>query len=255
MKNKQYINYLKYITLILTLAGGNGVFAAPIVIEGVVPNDASKQAILMKMRLVYGADQVVDKIQIRPVSAPNGWSDSVTQLIQNDLKKISQGKLTVRGTQVDLTGKLANPTEIQAMQNLYQSLVAAPYRFNSQFSANQAEQQLLDDTLKNRIIEFESGSAVLTATGMQILNEMANALNRVQNKNVKIIGHTDNQGQADKNMQLSLQRAETVKQYLISKNIDKNRLSTQGLGASKAVADNATAEGRKKNRRIEFEVL
>lgn len=255
MKKKQYINYLKYITLILTLASGNGVFAAPIVIEGVVPNDASKQAILMKMRLVYGADQVVDKIQIRPVSAPNGWSDSVTQLIQNDLKKISQGKLTVRGTQVDLTGKLANPTEIQAMQNLYQSLVAAPYRFNSQFSANQAEQQLLDDTLKNRIIEFESGSAVLTATGMQILNEMANALNRVQNKNVKIIGHTDNQGQADKNMQLSLQRAETVKQYLIAKNIDKNRLSTQGLGASKAVADNATAEGRKKNRRIEFEVL
>lgn len=141
------------------------------------------------------------------------------------------------------------------MQNLYQSLVAAPYRFNSQFSANQAEQQLLDDTLKNRIIEFESGSAVLTATGMQILNEMASALNRVQNKNVKIIGHTDNQGQADKNMQLSLQRAETVKQYLIAKNIDKNRLSTQGLGASKAVADNATAEGRKKNRRIEFEVL
>lgn len=67
MKKKQYINYLKYITLILTLAGGSGVFAAPIVIEGVVPNDASKRAILMKMRLVYGADQLVDKIQIRPV--------------------------------------------------------------------------------------------------------------------------------------------------------------------------------------------
>lgn len=57
----------------------NYALAQPIVVEGVVPNEASKQAILMKMQSVYGADQVVDKIQVRPVAAPNGWSDSVTQ--------------------------------------------------------------------------------------------------------------------------------------------------------------------------------
>ncbi len=63
------------------------VFAEPIVVEGVVPNEASKQAILQKMQSVYGADQVVDKIQVRAVSAPNGWSNLVTQVISPDLKK------------------------------------------------------------------------------------------------------------------------------------------------------------------------
>lgn len=237
------------------LGTGYLTFAQPIVIEGAVPNDASKQAILAKMRAVYGQDQVVDKIQIRAVSAPNGWSDSVGQVINPELKKVSQGKLVVRGTQIDLTGKVASPNEIQSMQTLFQSLVQQPYRINSQLSVNQAEQQVVDNALKNRIIEFESGSAVLTPTGTQILDEMVAALNRVQGKNVKIIGHTDNQGNPEKNNQLSLDRAEAVKQYLIGKNIDKNRLSTQGLGATKPVADNATPDGRKKNRRIEFEVL
>lgn len=77
----------------------NFTYSAPVVIEGVVPNEASKQAILMKMQSVYGTDQVVDKIQVRPVSAPSDWSDSVVRVITPDLKKISQGQLRVKGTQ------------------------------------------------------------------------------------------------------------------------------------------------------------
>ncbi|WP_099092670.1 OmpA family protein [Acinetobacter larvae] len=229
--------------------------AQPIVVEGVVPNEASKQVILTKMRAVYGNDQVVDKIQVKAVAAPNGWSESVTQVITPDLKKVSQGKLSVRGTQVELSGKMSNPAEIQPTTAAFQTLVQAPYRFNAQLSVNQAEQKIVDDALKNRIIEFESGSAILTATGTQILDEMALALNRVQGKSVKIIGHTDSSGVPQKNLQLSLERAEAVKKYLIGKNIPAERLSTTGLGSEKPVADNATAEGRKKNRRIEFEVL
>ena len=77
-------------------------FAKDIIVEGVVPNEQSKQAILAKTRSVYPQDQVIDKIQVRPVSAPNGWSESVTNVITPDLKKVSQGKLSVRGTQVNL---------------------------------------------------------------------------------------------------------------------------------------------------------
>lgn len=230
-------------------------YAAPIVVEGAVPNDASKQAILAKLRSVYGDDQVVDKIQIRAVSAPNGWSDSVTRVITPDLKKVSQGKLTVRGTQVDLTGKMGNEADIQPTATVFQTLVQAPYRFNSQLSVNAAEQAVVDNALKNRIIEFASGNAILLPAGTQILDEMVVALNKVQGKNVKIIGHTDSQGNPEKNMKLSQERAEAVKQYLIAKGIVATRLSTAGMGASKPVADNATEEGRKKNRRIEFEVL
>ena len=229
--------------------------AAPIVVDGVVPNEASKQAILLKMQSIYGADQVVDKIQVRPVSAPNGWSDAVTRVISPDLKKINQGQLSVKGTQVELTGKLNDSNEIQPTTNNFQALVQQPYRLNTQLSVSQSEQKIVDDALKNRIIEFESGSAILTEAGKKILDEMAVALNKVGGKKVKIIGRTDSSGDANKNFLLSQDRALAVRNYLIGKNIAADRLSTEGKGSSQPVADNTTVDGRKKNRRIEFEVL
>lgn len=134
-------------------------------------------------------------------------------------------------------------------------MVQQPYRFHAQLSLNQAEQKIIDDALKNRIVEFESGSSILTEAGKKILDEMAVALNRVGAKKVKIIGHTDSSGDAQKNTVLSQARAVAVQDYLVAKNIAADRLSTEGKGSSQPVANNATADGRKKNRRIGFEVL
>lgn len=247
---------LKYaVVCVISLGGGSLVWAEPVVVEGVVPNEASKQAILMRMQSVYGANQVIDKIQVRPVAAPNGWSDSVARVITPELKKVRQGQLRVRGTQIELNGKVSHPNDIQPTTANFQMLIQQPYRFNAQLSVNQAEQKIIDDALKNRIVEFESGSAVLTAAGRQILEEMAVALHKVGGKKVKIIGHTDSSGDGNKNFLLSQERAMAVRNYLIAKNIKAENLSTEGMGSSKPVADNTTAEGRKKNRRIEFEVL
>ena len=255
MRNNSKSIWAGLLLSLIVLSQSNNVIAAPIVVEGAVPNEASKQAILLKMQSIYGADQVVDKIQVRPVSAPNGWSDSVSRVITPDLKKISQGQLRVKGTQVDLTGKMADPSQIQPTTSTFQSLVQQPYRLTAQLSVNQAEQKIIDDALKNRIIEFESGSAILTDTGNKILDEMVVALTKVGAKKVKIIGHTDSSGDANKNTVLSQERAMAVQNYLVSKSIAVERLSTAGKGSSQPVADNSTTEGRKKNRRIEFEVL
>ena len=255
MRNNSKSIWAGLLLSLIVLSQSNNVIAAPIVVEGAVPNEASKQAILLKMQSIYGADQVVDKIQVRPVSAPNGWSDSVSRVITPDLKKISQGQLRVKGTQVDLTGKMADPSQIQPTTSTFQSLVQQPYRLTAQLSVNQAEQKIIDDALKNRIIEFESGSAILTDAGNKILDEMVVALTKVGAKKVKIIGHTDSSGDANKNTVLSQERATAVQNYLVSKSISVDRLSTAGKGSSQPVADNSTTEGRKKNRRIEFEVL
>ncbi|RYG17205.1 MAG: OmpA family protein [Chitinophagaceae bacterium] len=92
-------------------------------------------------------------------------------------------------------------------------------------------------------------------TGQKILDEMALALNKVGNKSVRIIGHTDSQGNATTNLGLSLQRANAVREYLVNKGVNRSLLSTNGLGSTQPIAENNTEEGRRRNRRIEFEVI
>ena len=73
------INYKITTTKILfslTLLFGINVWAESIIVEGIVPNQASKQTILAKMYSIYGADQIIDKIQVKAVNAPSGWSES-----------------------------------------------------------------------------------------------------------------------------------------------------------------------------------
>jgi outer membrane protein OmpA-like peptidoglycan-associated protein len=72
--------------------------------------------------------------------------------------------------------------------------------------------------------------------------------------NVTIDGHTDNTGTDKVNDSLSIKRAEATKAYLVSKGIDAGRLTTAGFGSKQLVADNKTADGRKKNRRIEINI-
>lgn len=255
MKKKNYIDPIKILIGVLGLSTSFMIFAQPILIEGAVPNEKIKAEILAKAYSIYGQQNVVDQIQVRQVTTPSNWINTVTKVINDDLKKVKQGNLTVNGTEIKLTGKLSNPEDIQTTQVRFQSLTPVNFRLNTQLSLNQEEQQVIDAALKNRIIEFESGSAILAASGVQILDEMAVVLKRVRGKKVKILGHTDSSGDADKNIILSQQRADAVKTYLIHKNIPAESLSTEGLGSNKPVADNTTVEGRKKNRRIEFEVL
>lgn len=69
------------------------------------------------------------------------------------------------------------------------------------------------------------------------------------------VGHADAIGTDAYNQKLSVARSEAVKAYLVSKGVEKNRIYTEGKGESSPVADNKTAEGRAKNRRVEVEVI
>jgi OmpA-OmpF porin, OOP family len=71
---------------------------------------------------------------------------------------------------------------------------------------------------------------------------------------VGITGHTDSLGAEDYNQQLSMRRANAVKNYLIERGVNPNIMSTSGMGESSPVASNATREGRSKNRRVEISI-
>ena len=106
-------------------------------------------------------------------------------------------------------------------------------------------------------VEFKTGSAALAADAgtARILDAVLDVLQKhPEIKKVRVEGHTDNQGTAANNKTLSAQRADTVVKWLSGKGIDKSRLSSQGFGQEKPIADNKTAEGRKINRRVEFHI-
>lgn len=100
--------------------------------------------------------------------------------------------------------------------------------------------------------QFEFDSAKLTQEGMDALSPTADSLKANSKVRVSIQGHTDSQGPDSYNQGLSERRAEAVKSYLVGKGIAAGRISTLGFGESKPIADNATKEGRAKNRRVEI---
>jgi OOP family OmpA-OmpF porin len=118
-------------------------------------------------------------------------------------------------------------------------------------------QQFLDSKSVAFNIEFESGKADILPQSYQHLDRVGDVLSDWPEAEVEIAGHTDSQGATAFNKTLSERRADSVKKYLTDKysSIRPGNLSTKGYGESKPVADNATAEGRAKNRRVEFTLM
>lgn len=108
-----------------------------------------------------------------------------------------------------------------------------------------------------RGVNFETGSAVLLPESKRILDGTAEAIKSMTDPNllIEIAGHTDSVGSAAYNLMLSQQRAEAVRQYLISRGVPSQQLTAQGYGKSQPIADNDTEEGRAQNRRVEFRVI
>jgi len=101
-------------------------------------------------------------------------------------------------------------------------------------------------------IFFSTGKYVLLAKSNKPLNEVVAILNENKDLKLDIDGYTDNKGKADKNLLLSQQRADAVKKYMVSKGVDASRLVAAGHGQDSPTADNKTAAGRAKNRRVEL---
>ena len=102
---------------------------------------------------------------------------------------------------------------------------------------------------------FDFDKSVLKAEGKAKLDDLVGKVKGINLEVIIAVGHTDSVGTDAYNQRLSVRRAEAVKAYLVSKGIEKNRVYTEGKGEKQPVADNRTAEGRAKNRRVEIEVV
>jgi OOP family OmpA-OmpF porin len=102
---------------------------------------------------------------------------------------------------------------------------------------------------------FDFDKAVLKPEGKAKLDDLVAKVKGINLEVIIAVGHTDAVGVDAYNQKLSIARSEAVKAYLVSKGIEKNRVYTEGKGENNPVADNKTAEGRAKNRRVEIEAV
>ena len=231
-------------------------------LSGTLPDEATKQQVLAKAKEVYGEGNFIDELKMGGVSAP-GWLSSALALFPFTKNGVTNGGLSIEGNSFSLRGEVSTQAD---KDKIYADAVKASppnttitnlltVSGQKALSEDQAKVQVkLNEQLAGKIVEFASNSDQLTDKGKAVLDEIAPILND-STDNLEIGGHTDNAGKPASNLALSQRRAETVKKYLVSKSLDTNRFTTKGYGQEKPIADNATEEGRQRNRRIDFQVI
>ncbi|BAL95926.1 OmpA/MotB family outer membrane protein [Rubrivivax gelatinosus IL144] len=244
----------------LALAGpvvqAQSVAPGKVVVAGDVPDESTRQAILARVRELYGPDRVIDQLGVRSLAAPPNWAQHVQRVLHPDLKNVTRGQLDIRGNVVEIRGEVTSDAQRQQVLSQLRSQLSNPtYTVRNGLRVTAAGQEQLDAALANRIVEFEPGSATLTATGQQVLNDLAGVIKRMPDRRFEIIGHTDAQGARLSNLALSAARADAVKSYLTAQGVPAALLGTSGAGPDRPVASNDTAEGRARNRRIEVRAI
>jgi OmpA-OmpF porin, OOP family len=159
--------------------------------------------------------------EAQPIAKPMNLADTVTVI------KLPEGDLQVK------TGSFLDQLNKEATDNSLDSTKAL--------------------TFDN--VNFATGSAILTEGSITQLSDLVKIMRAYPKVAIKIEGHTDNKGNPQSNKKLSLSRAESVMKFLQTNGVDAKRMAVGGLGADKPTADNATEEGRAKNRRIEAYVV
>jgi outer membrane protein OmpA-like peptidoglycan-associated protein len=101
-------------------------------------------------------------------------------------------------------------------------------------------------------LQFATGTAELSAPAREGLARFAGVVASYPNLSFAVEGHTDSTGSTEKNNELSLRRAITVRDYLIGQGVQASRIDVDGFGSARPIADNATADGRARNRRVEI---
>ena len=121
--------------------------------------------------------------------------------------------------------------------------------YNTTYVITEEDRRIVSEAIRN--LEFEFGKATIRSKSLPYLNRVAEMMVK-KGFSLKLAGHTDAIGSEAANMKLSKDRAESIKNYLISQNVNNAKIEATGYGKTQPIATNKTEAGRQKNRRVEF---
>lgn len=238
-----------------------------------VGSEAEKTQLVDELTKRLGQYNYAANIAVDPATKPASWLPRLDGLMP--LMSVPGAELRLDGTHVELSGAAANAK--LGWLNTLKSLFGAPYEIGT-FDADNAIQQATANfrsaikallapgatcaaadvakVLNLQVINFTSASAHVPTSAAEDLNQSARVLNACARNGraakLEVAGYSDNVGGEQANLQLSKQRAEAVRTYLVKTGAPADSLSAQGYGQAHPMQSNDTASGRFANRRIEF---
>lgn len=205
-----------------------------VVLTGTVANDDVRAAIVEQAETTFGADNVTDELQIDPDAvSPDTGAMTITGVASSDAEREEWiAGATVIADQAGL--ELTDDVTVETVQDQLNALFAL------------------------EPIEFDTSRATIRDSSVATLDEAAAVINANPDAGqLNVVGHTDSDGAAAANLDLSERRAQAVVEYLVTTGeVDPGRLEAEGRGETELLVDpEVTAEDKQRNRRIEWELL
>lgn len=201
-----------------------------VILDGMAPDEASRLAAEQALLSVWGVRAVKNRSVVNTITE---------EVIQSPLLAAEQSPIRRLPEQQELK---KTPPVVKSTTDQIQTEPVAQC------------QQNIDEMLLVNTIAFDTGSSSLSPESHDLLDNLINVLMACPESQIEVAGHTDNVGDPDKNIALSHDRAQAVLDYLLAAGVKGSRLSAVGYGAAAPIDSNDTAEGRKRNRRIELHI-
>ena len=234
-------------------------------LRGRITDERSRAAVYSYARarfgtkVVYGAARLDDEL-------PRGWPLRVLTAVQA-LAELKQGSVVVQRDFIDVRGLTGNPDARANIARLLSEKLGSSQDYNIDVTYQKKLDPVasllhpkeciiaIDAAKKERKISFEPGSSDLDASGLAVIARIAEIIKTCHPLKLEIAGFTDSQGREEMNQSLSKARADAVLQGMMNHRVLTSGMVAVGHGESAPIADNATAEGREANRRIQFKLI
>lgn len=225
---------------------------------GYLEDESSKKILLDQLGNQYKINSNLKTTKLEG-TWPDNWSSIIAQVI-NKLSKLDNGLATIKPNGINISGKAADHKIRDAIEKQLRDFIPSSWAMNFDIDIPLSETSIACETdiqnlLNQGTINFRLNSSKISNESTELLDSIIGNIKTCSQAKFLIEGHTDYIGNKDYNQQLSEWRAEAVKDYLVSKGISAERITTKGYGEMRPIAKNSTIEGRSQNRRIEFVVL
>ncbi|WP_114965743.1 OmpA family protein [Alkalilacustris brevis] len=236
-----------------------------VLLRGRLTDERTSEAVQGFARARFGMEAVEMATRLEP-GLPEGWPLRVLTGLEA-LSELHEGTVRVRADSIAIRGRTGDQETSGMVSRILSEKLGRGQVFNIDVTYDEeldpvaslpSPESCIEDIeliLEDRQITFEPGSAQIDSAANQTLDAIAGVLRDCGELPIEISGHTDSQGRAEMNLNLSQRRADSVREALLVRRVLTGQFVTRGYGDSRPIADNSTAAGRELNRRIEFRLI